>query len=128
MYKSTVFNTFNRHVPIKKKCIRANVKLRFDIVTATSNVDNFGMYKSTIFNTFNRHLPIRSTFVLMQLFMSKDYCSTSCQNLFKTIMKRSRLKLTSHSALHYFWLIDLSKSSSELIQLIVSIFINCLNQ
>ena len=129
MYKSTVFNTFNRHVPIKKKCIRANVKLRFDIVTATSNVDNFGMYKSTIFNTFNRHLPIKKKYIranaavhvkrLMQHFMSKE--------LYKTIMKRSRLKLTSHSALHYLWLIDLSKSSSELIQLVVSIFINCLN-
>ena len=81
MYKSTVFNTFNRHVPIKKKCIRANVKLRFDIVTATSNVDNFGMYKSTIFNTFNRHLPIKKKYIrantavhvkrLMQHFMSK---------------------------------------------------------
>ena len=29
-----------------------NAKFRYDIVTATSNVDNFGMYKSTIFNIF----------------------------------------------------------------------------
>ena len=28
-----------------------------DIVTWTSNVDNFGMYKSTVFNIFARHVP-----------------------------------------------------------------------
>ena len=45
-----------------------NAKFRYDIVTATANMDNFGMYKSTIFKTFNRHVPIkRSTFVLMKL-------------------------------------------------------------
>ena len=32
-----------------------NAKFRYDIVTGTSNVDNFSMYKSTIFNIFTRH-------------------------------------------------------------------------
>ena len=45
-----------------------NAKFRYNIGTATSNVDNFGMYKSTIFNMLNRYVPIkRSTFVLMKL-------------------------------------------------------------
>ena len=34
-----------------------NTKFRYDIVTWTSNVDNFGMYKSTVFNIFARHVP-----------------------------------------------------------------------
>ena len=33
-----------------------NAKFRYDIVTATSNVDNSGTYKSAI-NIFNRHVP-----------------------------------------------------------------------
>ena len=40
-----------------------NVKFRYDIVTATSNVDHFGMYKSTIFNIFNRHVPIKKKYI-----------------------------------------------------------------
>ena len=38
-----------------------NTKFRYDIVTATSNLDNFGMYKSPIFNTFNCHVPIKTS-------------------------------------------------------------------
>ena len=59
-----------------------NAKFRYDIVTITSNVDNFGMYKSTIFNIFNRHVPIKRKYV--RPFMSKE--------LHKVIMKRSRLR------------------------------------
>ena len=45
-----------------------NIKFRYDIVTATSNVDNFGMYLITIFNIFNHHDPIKkSTFILIKL-------------------------------------------------------------
>ena len=44
-----------------------NAKFRCDIVTATSNVDNFGKYKSTIFNIFNMSLWKKSTFVLVKL-------------------------------------------------------------
>ena len=36
-----------------------NTKFRSDIVTATSNADNFGVYKMTIFNILNRHVPIK---------------------------------------------------------------------
>ena len=39
-----------------------NAKFRYDIVTATSNVDNFGMYKSTIFNIFDLHIPIKKKY------------------------------------------------------------------
>ena len=39
-----------------------NAKFRYDIVTATSNVDNFGMYKSTIFNTFDLHISIKKKY------------------------------------------------------------------
>ena len=55
-----------------------------DIVTATSNVDNFGMYKRTIFNIFNRHVPIKKKYIRANEapFMSKE--------LHKAIMKRSR--------------------------------------
>ena len=52
-----------------------NAKFRYDIVTATSNVDNFGMEKSTIFNIFNRHVSIKkSTYIRANeaAFMSKD--------------------------------------------------------
>ena len=63
-----------------------NVKFRYDIVTATSNVDHFGMYKSTIFNIFNRHVPIKKKYICANEapFMSKE--------LYKAIMKRSRLR------------------------------------
>ena len=39
-----------------------NAKFRYDIVTAISNVDNFGMYKSTIFNTFDLHISIKKKY------------------------------------------------------------------
>ena len=39
-----------------------NAKFRYDIVTATSNVDNFGMYKSTIFNIFDLHISIKKKY------------------------------------------------------------------
>ena len=57
-----------------------------DIVTATSNVDNFGMHKSTIFDIFNRHVLIKKRYIRANEapFMSKE--------LHKTIMKRSRLR------------------------------------
>ena len=63
-----------------------NVKFRYDIVTATSNVDHFGMYKSTIFNIINRHVPIKKKYICANEapFMSKE--------LYKAIMKRSRLR------------------------------------
>ena len=63
-----------------------NVKFRFDIVTATSNIDNFGMYKSTIFNIFNHHVPIKRKYIRANEapFMLKE--------LHKAIMKRSRLR------------------------------------
>ena len=63
-----------------------NAKFRHDIVTATSNVDNFGMYKSTTSNIFNRHVPIKKKYVRANEdpFMSKE--------LHKAIMKRSRLR------------------------------------
>ena len=41
-----------------------NAKFRYDIVTATSNVDNFGMYKSTIFNIFDLHISIKKKYNL----------------------------------------------------------------
>ena len=57
-----------------------------DIVTAISNVDNFGMHKSTIFDIFNRHVLIKKRYIRANEapFMSKE--------LHKTIMKRSRLR------------------------------------
>ena len=63
-----------------------NAKFRYDIFTAASVVDNFGMYKSTIFNIFNRHVPIRKKYIRANeaLFMTKE--------LHKAIMKRSRLR------------------------------------
>ena len=42
-----------------------NAKFTHDIVTPTTNLDNFGTSKSTIFNIFDRHNPIK--FVLMKL-------------------------------------------------------------
>ena len=58
-----------------------NAKFRYEMVTATSNLDNFGMYKSTIFKIFNRHVTIRKKYSLTNkaLFTSKE--------LHKTIMK-----------------------------------------
>ena len=63
-----------------------NAKFRSDIVTATSNVDNFVMYKSTIFNIFNHHVLIKNKYICANEvpFMSKE--------LHKVIMKRSRLR------------------------------------
>ena len=62
-----------------------NVKFRYDIVPATSNVDTFGMYKSTIFNMTNHHVPIKKKYIRANEipFMSK---------LHKAITKRSRLR------------------------------------
>ena len=40
-----------------------NAKFRYDIVTATSNVDDFGMYKSTIFNISNLHVPVKKKYI-----------------------------------------------------------------
>ena len=63
-----------------------NAKFRYNIVTATSNVDNFGVYKNTISNIFNRHVPIKKKYIRTNEapFMSKQ--------LHKTIMERSRLR------------------------------------
>ena len=62
-----------------------NAKFRYDIVTATSNLDDFGMYKNTVFNIFNRHVHRKKkTCALMRL--------PICQELHKAIMKRSRLR------------------------------------
>ena len=63
-----------------------NTKLRYDIVTATSNADNFGMFKSIIFNMFNRLIPIKKKNIRANKapFMSKE--------LHTAIMKRSRLR------------------------------------
>ena len=63
-----------------------NAKFRYDIVTATSNVDNFGMYKSTIFNIFDLHIPIKKKYNRANEapFMPKQ--------LHKAIIKRSRLR------------------------------------
>ena len=63
-----------------------NAKFRYDIVTATFNMDKFGMYKSTIFNIFNHHVPIKKKYIRANEapFMSKE--------LHKAIMKRSRLR------------------------------------
>ena len=57
-----------------------------DIVTATTNTDNFGMHKSTIYDIFNRHVLIKKRYIRANEapFMSKE--------LHKTIMKRSRLR------------------------------------
>ena len=63
-----------------------NAKFRYDIVTATSNVDSFGMYKSTIFNIFNRHVPTKKKYV------HANEASFMLKKLHKSIMKRSRLK------------------------------------
>ena len=59
-----------------------NAKFRYDMVSATSNIDNFGMYKSTIFSIFNRHVPIKKKYIRAYEapFMSKE--------LHKAIMKR----------------------------------------
>ena len=63
-----------------------NAKFRYNIVTATSNVNDFGTYESTIFNIFNRYVPIKKKYIRANEapFMSKE--------LHKVIMKRSRLR------------------------------------
>ena len=63
-----------------------NAKFRYGIVTAPSNVDNFGMYESTIFNIFNRHVLIKKKYIRANeaSFMSKE--------LHKAIVKRLRLR------------------------------------
>ena len=54
------------------------------MVTATFNIDNFGMHKNNIFNIFNRHVPINKKYIRANEtpFMSKE--------LPKSIIKRSR--------------------------------------
>ena len=56
-----------------------NAKFRYDIVIATSNMDNFDMYKSTIFNIFNRHVPVKKKYIRANEapFMSKDFTKPS---------------------------------------------------
>ena len=63
-----------------------NAKFRYDIVTATSNVDYFCMYKNNIFNIFNHHVPIKKKYNRANEapFMSKE--------LHEAIMKISRLR------------------------------------
>ena len=63
-----------------------NAKFRYGIVTAPSNVDNFGMYESTIFNIFNRHVLIKKKYIRANeaSFMSKE--------LHKAFVKRLRLR------------------------------------
>ena len=65
-----------------------NAKFIYDIVKATSNVDNFGMYKykCTIVNIFNCLVSIKKKYICANdaPFMTKE--------LLKAIMKRSRLK------------------------------------
>ena len=63
-----------------------NAKFRYDIVTATSNVDNFGMYKNTTFDIFNCHVPMKKKYIRDNEapFLSKK--------LHKAILKRSRLR------------------------------------
>ena len=58
------------------------------MVTATFNVDNFGMYKSTISNIFNRHIPINKKYIRANetLYISKE--------LHKINMKRPILRNT----------------------------------
>ena len=63
-----------------------NAKFRYDIVTATSNVDNFGMYKSTIFNIFNCHVAIKKKYV------RANEAPSMLKELHKPIMMRSRLR------------------------------------
>ena len=62
-----------------------NAKFRYDIVKATSNVDDFGMYKSTIFNIFNRHVPIKKKYI------RANEAPCTSKEFHKAIMKRSRL-------------------------------------
>ena len=40
-----------------------NAKFSSDIITTSSNVDNYGIYKNTIFNIFNCHIPIKKRFI-----------------------------------------------------------------
>ena len=63
-----------------------NAKFKCDIVTITSNVDNFGTYKRTIFNIFNRHVFIKKKYIRANEapFMSKK--------LYKGVIRRSRLR------------------------------------
>ena len=63
-----------------------NVKFRYDIVTAASNVDNFGMCKSTLFNIFKRHVPIKKKCI------RANEASLMSKELYKTIMKKSNKK------------------------------------
>ena len=59
-----------------------NAKFRYDIVTATSNVNDFGMYKSTIFNIFS----------IIKKYIRANEAPFMSKELHKAIMKRSRLR------------------------------------
>ena len=63
--------------------------MRYDTVTAASNVDNFGMCKSTLFNIFKRHVPTKKKCIRANEapLMSKE--------LHKTIMKKTNKKKTA---------------------------------
>ena len=67
-----------------------NAKFTHDIVTPTTNLDNFGTSKSTIFNIFDRHDPIKKKYIRANeaSFMSKE--------LHTAIMKRSRNIFLQH--------------------------------
>ena len=59
-----------------------NAKFRYDIVTATSNVNDFGMYKSTIFNIFS----------IIKKYIRANEAPFMSKELHTAVMKRSRLR------------------------------------
>ena len=59
-----------------------NAKFRYDIVTTTSNVNDFGMYKSIIFNIFS----------IIKKYICANEAPFMSKELHKAIMKRSRLR------------------------------------
>ena len=76
-----------------------NAKFRYDIVTATSNVDNFGVYKSTIFDILNSHVPIKKKYIranrhvpIKKKYIRANGAPFMSKELHKAIMKRSRLR------------------------------------
>ena len=50
IYKSTIFNIFNRHVPIQKECIRANVS-----PSMSKELQRAIMKRSRLINKFLKH-------------------------------------------------------------------------
>ena len=63
-----------------------NAKFRYDIVTATFNMDNFDRYKSSISNIFNRHVPIKEKYI------RANEASVMSKELHKASIKKSRLR------------------------------------